>query len=201
MASAILDFVSQDKVYFGATKKPTVLQLGQKTYLSLDGEGTPESVNYHASIETIYSAAFQLKFLHKKNGEDFKVSKLECLWWVDEGKDFSNTPMEEWCWKLLIRIPDSVSMDEVKGVAEKIREERGLKDVDRIRIDSLTEGKCVQILHYGSYDKVGESYDKLLDFMKSLDMESNGPYHEIYISDPNRTAPERLKTVLRIPVR
>lgn len=201
METEILDFFSQDKEYFSATRKPMILVLHEKKYLTLEGQGTPENIAYHTSIEAIYSAAFQLKFLHKKKGEDFRVSKLECLWWVDENKNFLNTPMEEWHWKLLIRIPDFVTTEEVREVAMKIMEERGLREVSKLQADFLKEGKCVQVLHQGPYDKVGDTYEKLLEFMENSGFQQNGAYHEIYISDPNRTVPEKIKTIVRQPVK
>lgn len=201
MESDILDFSSQDREYFSATRKPKVVNLDKKTYVTFEGQGTPESVEYQAGIEVIYSAAFQLKFLQKGRGKNFRVSKLECLWWVDHGKSFEDTPMKDWRWKLLIRIPDYTTNADVENVAMKITEERGLRGASRLQIDSMKEGKCVQILHLGPYDKLGETYDKLLVYMKDSGLEHNGPYHEIYISDPNRTAPERLKTIVRQPVK
>lgn len=196
-----VDFISQDKEYFSATRKPGILILGVKTYISLEGQGTPESVDYQVSIETIYSAAFQLKFLLKGRDKDFKVSKLECLWWVEQGKDFMNTPMKEWRWKLLIRIPDFITSADVNKVIEKIVNERGLREADKLQIFSMTEGKCVQVLHYGPYNEIGTTYDRLLEYLSQTGLEQNGAYHEIYISDPNRTSPDKLRTIVRQPVK
>ena len=201
METTILDFGTLDREYFKAARQPKLMVLDEKKYLTLDGQGTPDSIAYQISIEAIYSTAYQLKFHHKKKGEDFKVSKLECLWWADENKDFEATPMEEWRWKLMIRIPDFVTNTELKEAIARINEERELKEVSGIKIGYLKEGKCVQILHVGPYEKVGDSYQKLIQFIENSGLHSNGPYHEIYISDPNRTLPENLKTIIRQPVR
>lgn len=201
MASLIVDLVSLDKEYFSASKKPKIMLIDEKLYLSLKGKGSPEDVSYHTSIEALYSAAYQLKFNNKKKDRDFKVSKLECLWWTNNGRNFSDSPMNEWNWKLLIRIPDFVTIDQVEEVTAKLKEEKGMKEADLIQLDTLKEGKCVQVMHQGPYDAVGEAYEKLLEFMEDSGFQPNGPYHEIYISDPNRTDPERLKTVVRQPVR
>lgn len=201
MESQVLDFLREDRIYFKAPIEPEIVEFGKKNYLSLEGRGSPENEIYQKSIEAIFSSAFFLKFYHKKKGNNFKVSKLECLWWVDEGKDFSNTPMEEWHWKLLIRIPDYITMEEVSEGASKMKVEKELDEVSRIGLISLEEGKCVQVMHIGSYNKVGETYDKLLKFINISRLEPNGPYHEIYISDPGRTPPEKLKTIVRQPVR
>ncbi len=201
METTILDFGTLDKEYFKATRQPKLMVLDEKKYLTLDGKGNPDSFGYQAGIEAIFSTAYQLKFLHKKKGEDFKVSKLECLWWAEENRSFETTPMDHWHWKLMIRIPDFVTNAELKSSIGRISEERELQEVLGIKIGYLKEGKCVQILHVGPYDKVGDSYQKLIEFIEDSGFHSNGPYHEIYISDPNRTLPENLKTIIRQPVK
>jgi hypothetical protein len=200
------DLAKTDKPYFKATAKPAIIHLGTNRYVSIRGKGDPSGKSFAEAVAALYGVAYALKFSYKANGMDFVVSKLEGLWWFDEEqyKEVSmaeaptHIPRNVWEYRLLIRIPEYVTREGVEKVLEAKKE---TAFVTSVAYFELTEGKCVQILHTGPFDKEPETLEVLDEFMKANHFQQNGLHHEIYLSDFRKTAPEKLRTILREPVR
>ncbi len=145
--------------------------------------------------------AFTAKMTRKFSGrEDYAVSKLEAQWRSDSGPDFSGVSKDEWKWKLMIRTPGFVTRKDVaEAVAVLLKRGKG-REVEQVGLESLSEGTCVQMLHVGPYEKEPETIGSMQAFASARRLSLRGPHHEIYLSDPRRVAPEKLKTILRIPV-
>lgn len=178
------------RLYRPSANKWTEVDVPDTTYLAIDGEGDPNtSAAYREAIETIYPAAYAVRAAFKKRtGEAFVVGPLGALWWADDPNDFVAGNKHKWRWTLLIPLPEAVSKADAgaTGVEKRI----------------LREGRCLQILHVGPYDAEGPTLAKLHgDLMPAQGLKFNGAHHEIYLSDARRTAPEKLRTVLRQPVR
>ncbi len=201
MTEQILDFVKQDRDYYRAKAKPEIVETVENRYLTVDGQGKPDDAQYQGAIGALYTEIFSLKFFYKSSGKLFKVPKLETLWWVDEGKEFEEIPMEQWRWKLMFRIPEYVTLEQVKKSSTELQKKGKLREPYNFRIESISEGRCAHVMHIGPYDKIGNAYTQLEQYMKDLGVTRNGPYHEIYISDPTKTEPEKLKTIIRVPVK
>lgn len=201
MQSGKLDLVSSERDYYTSKQAPDIVTFSEKRYIALDGRGTPGSELFRSHIESLFSIAYQLKNAEKSLGRDFVVPKLEALWFADEGKNFDKEPPTEWNWTILIRIPDYVSESSLNEAKLEAMEKKKLRDVSRIAIRSLNEGKCVQALHVGPYDTVGRTYFRIRSFMSKNGLIPNGNYHEIYLSDPARSRAENLKTIVRQPVK
>jgi hypothetical protein len=173
-------------------------------YLQIDGEGDPNtSPAYAEAVEALFSLAYAVKFASKKDlGQDFVVGPLEGLWTAADPGAFTRREKEAWSWTLMVLQPDWLTDAFVADVAEATRRKKGLPALDRVRFATYDEGECVQILHVGSYDDETPTLARLHDeYLPSHGLTFNGPHHEIYLSDVRRTAPERLRTVLRQPVR
>ncbi len=194
-----IDLTKTDKLYYKATKEPLLLELPPIHYLSLKGMGAPEGSRFKASLEAIYPVAYAVKFYHKSLGQDFVVPKLGGQWWSEE-QSFEDTPREDWHWNLLIRMPDFVEKEVVEDCVATVIRKKGVKVASEIHLDTLEEGKCVQVLHKGSYEEEEKTIAKLMSFVHENGFELNGHHHEIYITDPMRTSEERLKTIIRYPV-
>jgi hypothetical protein len=193
-----IDFSKTHKDLYSATSKIKEVHAEQATFLSVGGTGEPGGPAFQSAIERMYSLAYTTKFMLKKAGRlDFGVSRLECLW---HGHDFENTPKSQWRWQLLIRIPGAVTEKDLLLAREVIRNKRGL-DTSAATRWTWTEGPCVQVLHVGPYDKVGKTFGELDDFARSRGLATAGPGHEIYISDPRRVIPAKLKTIVRLPAK
>jgi hypothetical protein len=197
-----------DGVLLHATKEPEVVVVPRATYLTLQGRGAPEGPAFQAAIAAIYGVAYTLKYARKKAGRPtFKVPPLEGLWWVDGGvsqpSDVWNVARSRWCWKLEIHVPDDVTRAELEAAKRTLRTRRGegaSSEVSEVRLEDQTEGRSVQLLHVGPYATEPASIEKMRLRMLTEHLEPRGPHHEIYLSDPRRTPPEKARTILRQPV-
>jgi hypothetical protein len=170
--------------------------------ISIDGRGEPGGDEFTDKIGALYGAAYTIKMTRKFSGQqDYVVCKLEALWSFEEGQDFESIPREDWQWKMMIRTPDIVKPEELEKAASVLIEKGKSQSVREVKLEDISEGQCVQMLHVGPYDKEGETVEIMKTFAEEEGLEFQGRHHEIYLSDPRRVPPERLKTILRHPVR
>ena len=203
------DLTKKYKSYYTAKTKPEMVTVEPAQYLSIEGKGDPSSAAFAERIQALYTVAYAIKFLCKASGNDFVVAKLEGLWWYDEEQYKELTiedaptriPRSEWYYKLLIRLPEFVTTVHVDlGIAAAV-EKKQVVLANNIELYRTNEEKAVQIMHIGPFDKEPESLLQLKAFMGANDLSRNGLHHEIYLSDFRKTAPEKLKTILREPVK
>ena len=196
-----IDLYKQHKADYAATRKPALVRIGKACYLAIEGQGAPGTDIFTTSIGALYGVAFTVKMTRKFSGrQDYTVCKLEAQWWCDGEHDFAAAPKQAWRWKLLIRTPDFVTQKEVDSAVAVLTKRGKGQESNRVRLESLSEGKCVQMLHVGPYDREQETIDSMKGFAESKGLAFQGRHHEIYLSDPRRVAPEKLKTILRMPV-
>ncbi|USQ75571.1 GyrI-like domain-containing protein [Ornithinimicrobium cryptoxanthini] len=181
----------------------TEVEVPPRDYLALDGHGDPNtSPDYAAAVSALYASGYAVKSaLRARSGEDFVVGPLEGLWTSSDPTSFADRRKGEWDWTMLIPLPDVVSAEDVaQGLAVAAGKKPELP-VDQVRHVVLEEGDCLQIMHLGSFDDEGPVLARLHhEVMPARGLTFNGPHHEIYLSDPRRVAPERMRTVLRQPV-
>ena len=196
-----LDLLGLHKEEYRATGEPRLVETGPARYLAIEGRGEPAGEQFTARLEALFGVAYGIKMAKKKAGQDYKVAKLEGLWWGSRGPgDFSMDPKDEWNWKLIIRTPEFVSEDDLTSTVATLLEKGKGYEVKRVKLETIDEGLCVQILHIGSYAEERPSIEKLNRFAKEQGLSFHGLHHEIYLSDFRRVPPERLKTILRMPV-
>jgi hypothetical protein len=171
-------------------------------YLMADGHGDPNaSPEYPRAVEALYSTAYALKFACKAQGRDFVVAPLEGLWSAADPSSFVERRKDEWDWTMLIMVPDFVDQPAFESAREKARAKLGGLP-ETLRLEALEEGLCLQALHIGSYDAEGPLLARLHNaIMPAGGYDFAGPHHEIYLGDPRKTEPAKLKTILRQPVR
>lgn len=171
-------------------------------FVKIDGEGDPNtSPAYRQAIEWLYPVSYALKFAAKSVGRDYVVPPLEGLWWAEDPADFVARRKDRWRWTMMIMAPDFITPPFFETAIEKAK--RKLGDApSSLRLEPLTEGRSLQTLHVGSYDDEGPALAHLHDeIMPAQGLTFAGPHHEIYLSDPRKTAPSRLKAILRQPVK
>jgi hypothetical protein len=145
--------------------------------------------------------AYTIKMGRKRLGQDYKVAGLEGLWWAAGGSPaLPSRRGGEWRWKLLIRVPDFVKARCVTMAAQLLLERGKEKTVARVKLERIAEGRCVQMLHVGPYAAEGATVAAMEGFATANGLRLTGRHHEIYLSDPGRVKPEKLKTILRYPV-
>ncbi|NLI84476.1 MAG: hypothetical protein GX440_03545 [Propionibacterium sp.] len=172
-------------------------------YLMIDGHGDPNtSPAFAEAIETLYPIAYKLKFASKQGlGRDYVVPPLEGLWWADDMDAFSNRDKSQWDWTLLLLVPDWIDQAMVDAAVEQVAAKDPPARLGDVRFDLLDEGLCVQTLHIGSFDDEGPVLQRLHEeFIPSQGLTPTGHHHEVYFSDFRRTAPDKLRTLLRQPV-
>jgi len=195
------DLVKQDKEYYSAKKKPEIREFTELNFLTIIGKGEPAGIEFTKAVEALYPLAYGIKNIYKKQEMDFTVPKLEGLWWVNSEKNALEVPRSEWYWKLLIRIPNFVTVANFEQAKINVIKKKGIEKINEILFEKITEGKCIQIMHIGPYSTEPETINKMKDFMKEKGLVENGVHHEIYLSDPRKTEPEKMKTILRQPVK
>jgi hypothetical protein len=204
MASAEkTDLYKLHKDQYVTPKTPVLLTVDEATYLSVDGQGAPGGPEFVDKIGALYGVAYTVKMTRKFEGlPDYLVCKLEALWWADDlNQPFETTPREQWCWKLMIRTPDFVEQGELERAAESLIAKGKAPKADKVHLETLGEGRCVQMLHVGPYEQEKRTVEQMEAFAAHHGLTFHGRHHEIYLSDPRRVAADRLKTILRHPVR
>ncbi|MFY0627722.1 MAG: GyrI-like domain-containing protein [Reichenbachiella sp.] len=199
-----MEKIDLKKIYpehYKAKNKPQEVNIDAHNCLTISGMGAPERENFMQSIEAIYPVAFTVKKYSKTEGNDFVVPKLECFWWVEEGLEFNEETKNEWQWQLMIRMPDFVTNEHVDQAVEEVIRKKGMPFVNEVILQNINEGRSVQMMHTGSYYEEEGTIGEILEFMKNHGLEMNGYHHEIYISDPRKTAEEKLKTIIRYAVK
>jgi len=198
-----LDLTKEYKSYYTAKTTPEIVEIGEAKFLTIEGKGAPGGDEFQAKVGALYSLAYGIKLLMKKEGKDFTVAKLEGLWWVDSDKPWYEVPREEWRWKLLIRQPEFVTPEIVEKAKQEVIKKKKVELVNEVKFERIKEGKCVEILHIGPYSTEPESIAKMRKLMEEKNLVENGFHHEIYLvmAYPRNVPEERLKTILRQPVR
>jgi hypothetical protein len=198
-----IDLFKLHKDQYVASKQPQFVEIPEARYLAVSGRGEPGGEEFAAKIGALYGVAYTVKMTRKFAGkQDYTVCKLEGQWWVDgERRDFAATDRKQWNWKLLIRTPDFVRDEELNEAVTTLLQKGKEQEVRQVGFESFAEGTCVQMLHVGPYDSEPETILKMQAFAEEQGMELRGRHHEIYLSDPRRVPPERLKTILRHPVK
>lgn len=199
-----LDLFRQHKDQYIASKKtPKIVAVRKAQYLTIEGRGEPGGEAFVAAASGLYSVALTIKMTRKFSGRgDYKVAPLEGLWWGDVNcrEDLAKLPRDQWRWKLLIRTPDVVGKLDLASAKDSLRSKNKPPKFEQVKLESIEEGKCVQMLHVGPYANEVDTLDAMEQFAADNNLEINGLHHEVYLSDPRRTEPERLKTILRLPV-
>lgn len=197
-----LDLKKQFAHLFKPTAKtPQLVDVPQLPFLMVDGEGDPNQEPFQQAVGALYSAAYTLKFaVRKVRGLDYPVMPLEGLWWVAEGAPFSFTERTGWRWTAMILLPDTVESDEATEAIAAAAKKKPNPALTRVRRELFAEGRAAQIMHLGPYADEPPTIEHLHTWIGEQGLRLRGKHHEIYLSDPARTTPERMKTILRQPV-
>ena len=194
-----LDLYAKHKNEYVAGKMPALVRVGPAKYLGITGRSAPGAEEFQRAVGALYTVAFTTKMARKFAGSDFSVTKLEGLWWLD-GAEAEPTPASIWNWQLLIRVPPFITKREIDGTIDGLMAKGKSEDVRRVQLVDINEGQCVQILHIGPYTEEKESIATMRTFAAQAGRSFSGKHHEIYLSDPRRVKPEKLRTILRYPV-
>lgn len=173
-------------------------------FLMIDGAGNPNTAKAYAlAVESLYSVAYPLKFMSKRELErDYVVPPLEGLWYADDPGVFERFDKDSYKWTMMLMQPEWITGDMVARALKVAQEKKPELPYDAVRFEPYHEGRSLQLLHVGSYDDEAPKLHRLHhELMPSLGLSFNGHHHEIYLGDPRKVAPKKLRTILRQPVR
>lgn len=190
-------------LYRPSARAPVAVDVPAMNFLMIDGAGDPNTAQeYQQAVEALYAVAYALKFMVKKGpaAVDYGVMPLEGLWWVDDMRQFSVDDKGAWQWTMMIMQPEHVTEALLEEALEQVRVKKDPAALARMRFESYHEGLSAQIMHVGPYAAEAPTIEKIHRFIAENGYQLRGKHHEIYLGDPRRTAPERLKTIIRQPM-
>jgi len=190
-------------LYQPSAKDFALVEVPAMQFAMVDGTGNPNTAPaYMEAIQWLYGISYVLKFASKKEcARDYVVPPLEAIWWAEDMNAFTAGDKDKWSWTAMIMQPDWITSGMFAAAVEKARGKLG-EPPESLRLETLDEGLCVQIMHIGTYDAEGPTIARLHQaFIPQNGLTENGHHHEIYLSDPRRVAPEKLKTIIRQPVK
>ena len=189
-------------LYQPSVSEVELVRVPKFNYLMIDGEGDPNnSQSFQEAVKALYTVAYTLKFMIKKEKSvDYPVMALDGLWWMDDMSKFSMANKAAWKWTLMILQPAVVTKALFSKALKQAKEKKGLTALSQIRLEPYTEGLSVQIMYIGPYAEEGPTIQKLHANARERGCQLRGKHHEIYLGDPRRSKPEKLKTVIRQPI-
>ncbi len=199
------DYKKQLKQFYSATANdPAIVKLPPMNYLMIDGQGDPNtSKDYAAAIQALYTVAYTIKFMCKKELQhDFSVMPLEGLWWTEKMSEFTPRDKSNWLWTAMIMQPEIVTQAIYDRAVADVKAKKNPTAITKIRFQSYDEGRAAQVMYIGPYSREGFTIQSLHEFIadhKGKLTETTKHHHEIYLSDPRRADPEKLKTIIRQP--
>lgn len=195
------DLYREDIHLYRPRTEPEEVNVPPMNYLTVEGHGEPGSELFGGLLGALYNAAYTIKFGAKAEGRDFKVTGLEGLWWVEGGEDIFASDRQAWLYLLMLRVPEFVGKRTLADAKRAVELKKDVPHIDEVKLETIREGRCVQVMHVGPYSEEGPTIEKLHSFAAERGFEPSGRHHEVYLSDPRRVAPQKLRTIIRQPVR
>lgn len=198
------DFKKTLKIFYNPKPKQyEIIEIPKMNFLMIDGKGIPgTSQAYIESLAALYPLAYKLKFMAKAKDQDYVVPSLQALWWADDMNDFVAGNKHNWQWTLMLMQPKWIGPEMIEQARLDVAAKKNTpKQLQNVRFEAYNEGLVAQYLHIGSYDDEGPIVKYMHEeFIPSHGYKMINKHHEIYISDPRKVAPEKLKTILRQPI-
>jgi hypothetical protein len=199
-----VDHKKELKQLYGPSVRQVVeVEVPPMNFLMVDGRGDPNTaLAYTEAVEALYGVAYALKFMVKRGplAVDYKVMPLEGLWWVEDMSHFSMADKDQWLWTSMIMQPDLVDLASFEEAVAQVQKRKDLPALGRMRFERYHEGLSAQVMHVGPYADEVPTIERLHQYIAGRSYQRRGKHHEIYLSDPRRTVPEQLKTVIRQPM-
>jgi hypothetical protein len=204
----VFDYKVEDRKNYSANSNPVLIDVPKMNYIMINGYGDPNGEEFQKAVEALYGIVYTIKMGFKKIKPpqgyfNYVVPPLEGLWWVEDN-NFSLNNKSNWFWTLMIRQPEFINENILEWGIKEATKKKSSIDFSKIRLEMMNEGLCVQIMHTGPYSTEPRTMLKVTNFIKENNLKDEvgllRKHHEIYLSDPRKTKPEKLKTILRHPV-
>ena len=200
---AKIDFKKEFKHLYSPPKgKFSIVDVPAMNFLMVDGVGYPvDNPAYEQALGDLYVISYGLKFVSKAQGKDYVVPPLEGLWWMEDMSKFSMEKKDEWEWTMMIMLPEWVTRNMVDTTIADVTQKKDLPALEKLRFESYHEGLSVQTFYVGPYSEEGPTIASMHAHVEAEGFSLRGKHHEIYLNDARKTAPEKLKTVIRQPIK
>jgi len=196
-----IDLFKLHKTDYIMAKEPKLIDVKRATYLVIDGTGAPGGEFFNDAVSALYAMAYTVKMTRKKqNKGDYVICKLEARYWSDSKQPLNPIDMVHWQWQLMIRTPEIVEKADIEQAANALLAKGKTTKVDKVYLTKHHFGCCIQMLHIGAFEEEARTIEQMIAFASSQKLVPSREHCEIYISDPRRVPPERLKTILRSPI-
>jgi hypothetical protein len=196
--------------YYKAKITPEIIDIPKMLFVMVDGEGAPDTASkaqteFQTAMQVLFGIVYTIKFCDKKypapdRYTKFSLAPIEGLWWAKSGHEFDTDRPDDWRWTVMLRLPEFVTPDFFDKVVDDCVKSKQKDIYKKARLERFEEGLSVQLMHIGPYDQEGDNIKRLHEFAKVSGYELDGKHHELYFGDPRRTAPEKLRTILRQPI-
>jgi len=204
VAGTKVDFKRELRELYTAKQDASFVEVPELQFAMVDGHGDPnEAPEYVEAVQALYSVSYTARFALKRapDGLDYGVMPLEGLWWAKDMSAFAAGEKSSWDWTMMIMQPEQVTREVFEDARVAASRKKSLPAVDLLRLETFGEGRSAQLLHVGPYATEGPTIQRLHAFVADEGYEPVGKHHEIYLNDPSRTAPEKLRTIIRQPLR
>jgi len=181
-----------------------IVEVPPLQYVMIDGHGSPDGSAFAAAVQALYPVAYALKFMSKQQlNKDYVVPPMEALWWADDMQVYATREKDRWEWTVMLMVPDWITAEMFEAAKAKAAKKKDAPArLSDVRLETMEEGTCVQTLHIGSYEDEAPVLRRMHnEFIPEHGYELTGKHREIYLSDPRRVAEDKLKTILRQPVK
>jgi len=195
-----IDLKKQYKAFYSAKAEPKIVEVPELKYIAFDGEGNPGSKDFEEAMGVLYGLAYTIKFMCKADDRDFTVMPLEGTWWSENIDDFVNGNKDNWKWTVMIAVPEFVTEELFEKGRASLSAKKDVPQLERGYLSNFNDGLAAQLMHIGPYSEETENIQKLHRFVEEQGYKLVKKHREIYISSPQRTAPEKLKTIIRHPI-
>ena len=208
--AGVFDFKKEYRDLYSPKTTPSLIDVPEMVFIMVDGKGNPNtSEEYQSAVEILYGLSYAIK-MSKKNGVqpagyfDYVVPPLEGLWWLSDGSEVWYKDKDRYSWTSMIRQPEFVDVTVFETARTELAKKKPALDFSRVRLETYAEGLCVQMMHIGSYDDEPKTIAAITQYTTDSgyisDISDKRRHHELYLSDPRKVAPEKIRTIIRHPV-
>lgn len=196
-----IDLKKKIRTAFSGKKNPSLVEIPPMKYVTVSGKGDPNnSEDFNEAVAVIYGMAYTLKFEEKKQGRDFTVPPMEGQWWADDPGVFHESERDKWFWKVMIALPDYIGVEEFSRAKGILKAKKDLPGLENALLEEMEDGLSVQVLYVGPYAEEAATIASMHHFAEDQGYRLRGRHREVYLSDPRRTDPDKLKTIIRQPL-
>ncbi len=196
-----IDLKKTVKAAFTGRKQPEIVTIPPMKYVAVSGDGNPNSSEqFEQAVGVIYGMAYTMKFEAKKLEKDFVVPPMEGQWWSEDMDDFMEAKKDNWKWKVMVALPDFIDRDAFEKAREILKKKKNPPLLERAELEEMEDGPSVQVQYVGPYAEEAATIAAMHHFAEVQGYRLRGFHREVSLSDPRRTDPDKLKTIIRHPV-